>query len=95
MNLADFQTPPTNGLVLLEELKNETKDNTVLATGDVLVAVRGIRVHDMEQMTIARDLEPAPEVKVIVWQNGRYREYNVTLSASHRLGFMIGDYKPK
>jgi tetratricopeptide (TPR) repeat protein len=95
VNLADFQTPPTNGLVLLEELKNETKDNTVLATGDVLVAVRGIRVHDMEQMTIARDLEPAPEVKVIVWQNGRYREYNVTLSASHRLGFMIGDYKPK
>lgn len=92
---ADFQTPPTNGLVLLRQLKNDTHNNTGLEKGDVLMAVRGIRVHNLEQLAIARDLDPAPEVKVIVWRNGGYHECDVTLSEGHRLGFEIGDYKPE
>jgi tetratricopeptide (TPR) repeat protein len=95
VKLEDFQTPPTNGLILVRELKNGTKNNSVLEKGDVLVAVRGIIVHNLEQLAIARDLDPAPELKAIVWRNGSYRECNVTLSDHHRLGFEIGDYKPK
>jgi tetratricopeptide (TPR) repeat protein len=93
VKVADFQTPPTNGLVLLRALKNDTRNNTGLQKGDVLMAVRGVRVQNFEQLAIARDLNPAPEVKVIVWRNGSYRECNVTLSDGHRLGFEIGDYK--
>jgi tetratricopeptide (TPR) repeat protein len=94
VKVADFQTPPTNGLVLLRELKNDATNNKALEKGDVLVAVRGIRVHNLEQLAIARDLDSASEVKVILWRNGSYRECNVSLSDGHRLGFEIGDYKP-
>jgi tetratricopeptide (TPR) repeat protein len=95
LNRDDFQRPPTNGLVLLQEIKSDRKTKTGLETGDVLVAVRGIRVHNMEQLAIARDLDPARTVKVIVWRKGSYREYIVTLSDGHRLGFELGEYEPK
>ena len=95
VKVADFKTSPTNGLVLLRELNGDARNNTGLEKGDVLVAVRGIHVHNLEQLAIARDLDPAPDVKVILWRNGSYRECNVTLAAGHRLGFQIGDYKPK
>jgi tetratricopeptide (TPR) repeat protein len=94
VNVTDFQTPPTNGLVLMRGLKDGSKNNTGLEKEDVLVAVRGVRVHTLEQLAMARDLDPAPEVKVIVWRNGSYHECNVTLADGHRLGFEIGDYKP-
>jgi tetratricopeptide (TPR) repeat protein len=94
VKLADFQTPPTNVVVLLQQAKNDSRNNTGLEKGDVLVAVRGIRVHSFEQLAIARDLDPAPDVKVIVWRNGSYRECNVTLSDGHRMGFQLGEYKP-
>ena len=94
VKVADFQTAPTNGLVLLRELESHSTNNTGLEKGDVLMAVRGIRVYNLEQLAIARDLDPTPEVKVIIWRNGSYRECNVTLAKSHRLGFEIGEYKP-
>jgi S1-C subfamily serine protease len=93
VKLADFQAPPTNG-VLLQQAKNNPSNNTGIEKGDVLVAVRGIRVHNFEQLAIARDLDPAPDVKVIVWRDGSYRECNVTLSDDHRMGFQLGEYKP-
>jgi hypothetical protein len=93
VKLADFQMAPTNGIVLQE--KNDTKTNTALQKNDVVVAVRGICVHDLNELTIARDLDSAPEVKVIVWRNGSYRECNVTLNDNHRFGFDLGEYQPK
>ena len=86
---------PTNGVVLVRELKSGATEDTGLNKGDVLVAVRGIRVHNVEQLAIARDLDPAPEVKVIVWRDGNYRECNVILSEGHRLGFELRAYKPQ
>jgi tetratricopeptide (TPR) repeat protein len=94
VSAADFQTPPTNGLVLVRELISNSKNKTGLQKGDVLIAVRGIHVHTREQLAIARDLEPDPQVKDVVWRNGGYREFNITLADGHRLGFEIGDYKP-
>jgi tetratricopeptide (TPR) repeat protein len=94
VKLADFKTPPADALVLLRKLKDGARSSTALETGDVLVAVRGIRVHNLEQMAIARDLDPAPQVEVILWRNGSYHQSNVTFSEGHRFGFEIGDYKP-
>jgi tetratricopeptide (TPR) repeat protein len=94
VKVADFQPPPTDGLVLLRELNSDSRNNTGLEKGDIVMAVRGVRVNNLEQLAIARDLDPAPEVKVIIWRNGSYRECNATLAAGHRLGFEIGEYKP-
>lgn len=97
VKVADFKTQPTDGLVLLRELNSGSgsRNDTGLEKGDVLMAVRGIRVYNLEQLAVARDLDPAPEVKAIVWRNGNYRECDVKLAAGHRMGFEIGDYKPK
>src|SRR5205823_3463392 len=95
VKLADFKTAPTNGLVLLRELNADSRSGVGLEKGDVLVAVRGIRVYNLEQLAIARDLDPAPDVKIILWRNGSYRECNVTLTDAHRMGFQIGSYKPE
>src|SRR6185436_17464252 len=46
VKLQDFQTRPTDGLILLHELKSGAANTTGLETGDVLVAVRGVRVQD-------------------------------------------------
>src|ERR1043166_172536 len=95
VKVTDFQTPPTNGLVLMSVMKSDAKIKTGLETGDVLIAVRGIRVRNMEQLAIARDLDPARTVKAIIWRKGSYRELLVTLAEDHRLGFAIDEYKPK
>ena len=95
VKLADFQTHPTDGLVLLRALDSGAGNSTGLEKGDVLMAVRGIRVHNLEQLAVARDIDPAPELKVIFWRNGNYRECEVKLAAGHRMGFEIGEYTPK
>jgi tetratricopeptide (TPR) repeat protein len=89
--LADFTSPPNDGVTLTET--SETLKKANLKKGDIVVAARGIRIHNIFQLTVARDMNPAPDLAVIVWQDGAYRETNVTLSASHRFGVLVVNYK--
>jgi tetratricopeptide (TPR) repeat protein len=93
VTLADFTGPPNDGVTLTET--SQTLERANLKKGDIIVAARGIRIHNMNDLSIARDMNPAPDLTVIVWQAGAYREANVTLSASHRLGALIVNYTLK
>ena len=90
VQLADFKTRPTAGVLLNGD--SDTMNKADLHKGDVVVAVRGIRVRDIEEFTVARDMDAAVTIPLIVWQKGRYRQVEVTLSAEHRLGVPIENY---
>jgi tetratricopeptide (TPR) repeat protein len=93
VSLSQLSQPPADGVAvsnagpILEEL--------AIKNGDIIVAVRGIRVHNLTQYFIARDLNPAPELKIIYWQGSGYREATVTLNAEHRLGADFVNYTTK
>jgi tetratricopeptide (TPR) repeat protein len=91
VTLAGFTGPPNDGVTLTQT--SETTEKAHLKKGDIFVAARGIRIHNLDQLTIARDMNPAPGLTVIVWQDGAYREANVTLPASHRFGALVVNYK--
>ena len=93
VSLAEFTGPPDDGVSLLET--SPTIDAAKLKKGDIVVAARGIRVHNIDQLTIARDLDPASNLAIIAWDGGIYREVKVTLPASHRLGVAIANHKPR
>jgi tetratricopeptide (TPR) repeat protein len=90
VTLAELTGPPGDGVIL--EGKQGAPNDTPLASGDIVVGVRGIRVHNTEQLTIARDMEASAKVTVIVWRGGGYQEFTVTLPPNHRFGFGIQNY---
>ena len=65
-----------------------------LKAGDVIVAVYGVRMHHFQQYLYGRDLKTTPELDLIVWHDGAYREFK-TSPPSHRFGVPFGDYVPK
>jgi tetratricopeptide (TPR) repeat protein len=90
--LHDFHAAPTDGVLV--------RTTTVLAqsaglrTGDVITAVYGVRVHNFAQYDYARDISKSPELDLIVWQEGEYREIKAS-PPHHRFGGDFGDYAGK
>ena len=56
------------------------------AVGDVIVAVDGIAVHNLDQLTMARDLDIKPDISFTAWKDGKY----VTIQAPIRESWMSG-----
>jgi tetratricopeptide (TPR) repeat protein len=88
--LADFKNPPTDGVTLIED--GPTINDAGVVKGDIVTAVRGLRVHNGNQLQIARDADLNPELLLIIWHNNSYREVTVHLPASHRLGVNTENY---
>src|SRR5208337_2191690 len=90
--LADFRGPPRDGVSI--QTTSPILEKATLKKGDILVAERGIRIHNTDQFGVARDVDQSPDFTVIVWQDGYYREVHVSLPANHRFGAMFANHTP-
>jgi len=73
VSLKDFSSPPTDGTLIRQN--NELLAAAGLKSGDVIVAVYGVRVHNFAQYCYGRGLKDTPELDLIVWQGDGYREF--------------------
>ena len=91
VSLADFNRAPADGVEFLGQ--NALMDAVGLKKGDVIVAIYGIRVHNVMQYAYGRNLKDTRDLDLIVWQGGSYRE--VTASPpKHLFGVSIENYSP-
>jgi hypothetical protein len=92
VGLGSFQGQPTDGVYLSEDGILLAKAG--LKQSDVIVAVYGVRTHNFKQYSFARQLKEDPELDLIVWQNGAYRQIK-TSPPNHLFGVEMGDYPAK
>ncbi len=81
--LNDFTTRPADGVRI-----NRANNNVIEAgmnEGDVIVAVNGIRVHNLKQYYCARWLSMDPELSLIVWRR-KYSEIKANVP-NHSFGY--------
>jgi tetratricopeptide (TPR) repeat protein len=90
VSLASFVDPPADGVLIAEQ--NDLVRAAGLKTGDVIVAVYGIRVHNFPQYSNARESTSEPELDLIVWQGNHYREIKLNLPG-HRFGVEFASYR--
>jgi hypothetical protein len=90
--LKEFQSAPADGVLVKEG--NDLLQKIGMKTGDVIVAVNGIRVHNFDQYSYGRETSLAPEMTLIVWQGNQYREIKAS-PPNHRFGVDMGDYPAK
>ena len=89
VTLASFTGAPNDGVIVREE--NRLTREAGLKLGDVIVATCGIRVQNFEQYDYARDSSDKPELILIVWQGGAYREIRAS-PPNHRFSADFGTY---
>ncbi len=92
VSLSDFRAPPADGVLIKQQ--NDRILSAGLKTGDVIVAVYGVRVHNFLQYVYGRDLQGTPELDLIVWQGNAYRELRPS-PPNHLFGVEFGDYPAK
>jgi tetratricopeptide (TPR) repeat protein len=90
VSLADFTSPPADGALVITE--SDLLKGAGLKKGDIVVAVDGIRVHNMWQYRVDGAINPDPQMTFIVWQDGHYREAKASLP-DHKFGVLFNDYK--
>jgi hypothetical protein len=91
VSVADFKRAPADGVEFMEQ--SALMDAVGLKKGDVIVAVYGVRVHNVLQYTYGRNLKNTPEMDLIVWQGGTYRELTAS-PPKHLFGVAIDNYLP-
>jgi len=91
-SLKDFESAPADGVLIRAE--TDLLRNAGMKTGDVIVAVNGIRVHKFTQYCYGCDTHIEAEMALIVWQGDRYREIKAS-PPNHRFGVEMGDYARK
>jgi tetratricopeptide (TPR) repeat protein len=73
VTLASFKWAPRDGVVVNQE--NDLLKKASFAMGDVIVALWGTRVRNLDQYTFLRELsEQSGEMKFIVWNGKQYLE---------------------
>lgn len=87
----DFHAEPTDGVAINGQ--NDLVRSFGLRRGDVIVAVGGICTHTFAQYSYIRDLQPSPELNLIVWQDNTYHEIKAS-PPNRRFGVNFGDYNP-
>ena len=92
VSLKDFSGPPADGTLIREN--NELLAAAGLKSGDVIVAVFGVRVHNFAQYSYARGLGKTPALDLIVWQGDGYHE-STPAPPNHLFGADFGDFKSK
>jgi tetratricopeptide (TPR) repeat protein len=93
VSLSHLSQPPADGVVVTNA--GPTLEERSIKNGDIIVAARGIRIHDMTQFFLARDMDRGPKLKIIYWQGSSYQEATVTLNSEHRLGVDLINYSAK
>jgi tetratricopeptide (TPR) repeat protein len=93
VSLNDLSGPPADGVTLTNA--GPLLEKLSIKNGDIVVAARGIRVHNMTQLWFARDMDRAPTLKIIYWDGNNYREATATLNAEHLLGATLVNYAGK
>jgi hypothetical protein len=89
VSLNDFHGPPTDGVLVVEQ--NERLKTAGLKTNDVIVATCGVRVHNMDQYSYARDLGNTPALDLVVWQGNAYHEFKPS-PPRHLFGVPFANY---
>jgi len=89
VSLKDFQSAPADGTLVRGE--SEQLNNAGIKTGDIIVAVNGIHVHNFAQYCCSRESGITPEITLIVWEGNQYREIKAS-PPNHRFGGDMGDY---
>jgi tetratricopeptide (TPR) repeat protein len=92
VTLASFSAAPADGVVLKEN--SELTRAAGVKASDVIVAIYGVRVHNVSQYEFKRDGSTDPELDLIVWQGGGYRVVKASPS-NHLFGVDIGDYQKR
>lgn len=93
VSLSNLSKPPTNGVAISSA--GPILEKLSIKNGDIIVAARGIRIQNLTQYSLARDMDRAPELKIIYWQGSGYREATIALNAEHRLGAEVTNYNAK
>lgn len=86
-----FRGPATAGVVVMEE--NELVRAAGLKTGDVIVALNGDRVYDLDQYCYLRDQSKVPEMHFIFWNGREYKETKAS-PPQHRFKVVFSTYPP-
>lgn len=90
VTLADMPaTQPERGVGIYGTSPSLTKAG--LRPNDVIVALDGIRVETFAQYDFVRSLTRLPEMKIIAWQDGKYREF-VASPPNRKFGVNMDDY---
>jgi tetratricopeptide (TPR) repeat protein len=92
VSIDDFQSPPADGVLIQQE--NDLVRAAGLKSGDVIVVINGIRVHNFAQYSYERERITNSELDLIVWQNDNYGEIKAS-PPNHRFGVDFGDYVAK
>jgi hypothetical protein len=71
-SLGDFSGKPKTGVSINGESDLLRKNG--LNEGDIIVAIEGWRADTFDQYSFIRELSESPRFRVIVYQNGQYRE---------------------
>lgn len=80
---------PERGVAIYETSPSLTKAG--LRPRDVIVALDGIRVESFAQYDFVRAMNRDPEMKLIVWQDGKYREVAAS-PPNKKFGVGMGNY---
>jgi tetratricopeptide (TPR) repeat protein len=78
--LPDLTIEPSDGVRFFDV--GDTGRRSGLRNYDIVVAVDGIRVHNLKQFRVARRASVAPEMHMIVWRAGQYVEVAAPLRLS-------------
>lgn len=76
---AERARPPARGL-RLEREGWRTLYHEGLRANDLIVAVDGWSVADLDQFHVVMELDDAPEVRIVVWRHGRYLDFPLRLA---------------
>jgi hypothetical protein len=90
--LKDFQTPPVDGVVFADS--NSALREAGLATGDVVVALAGVRTHNLAQFSFVRDSMATGELDLLVWHGQQFIEVKAS-PPNRRFGVLLTDYQSK
>jgi tetratricopeptide (TPR) repeat protein len=92
VSLSDFHSAPSDGVLIRQE--NDLLLAAGLKQSDVIVAIKGVRVHNFLQYNYIRDSQEDPELDLIVWQGKAYHEIKSS-PPNRRFGVDFGDYRPE
>lgn len=89
--LADFKDEPASGTKITSASEHTQQYN--LKTGDVIVALDGVRVDDLDQYFMVRAMKKDEEpVQIIYWDGTSYHELSASLP-QRRFGCTMEPYK--
>ncbi len=91
VQLGDFNTPPTDGVLITAG--DKLWPESLLVKDAVIVAVNGYRVHSKPQFHVARNMPNSEFLTAIAWDGKHYIEIHKPIVNGNFFGVSIADYK--